>query len=287
MSTAINNFKRQLFQAFDPEDVSSMTRIDYMSFISKFCMNYCKKETQNNKFFKDEDEIRTFARRYMKEVQASDLPLSEIYDKLKHEALKIKVNYELEDEYTSSNMGLKIALMRAIDNNDTEGVEDLIKQGVNVQITKHAQYFPLIKAIEMRNADIVKQIVRAGANVNAMCTACHGNINPIFVAVKNVSPEMVQILLNAGADTSVKIKPEDMDEKMTVHEYLFKLKSYFSNPSCRNLGYFPRYVRNKANWEVVSDFNAISNMLHKNDTQKPKRLVNPKCEMINKENTHD
>ena len=96
-------------------------------------------------------------------------------------------------------------LAAAAQDGNLEAVKLLLSHGARVETKDVDGETALIYAIEQRTADtanpqVVKELVRAGANVNARDWKKR---TALAVAMKNNSPEIVQILQNAGAKPQI------------------------------------------------------------------------------------
>lgn len=82
-----------------------------------------------------------------------------------------------------------------------------IKAGVNVN-AKYKKQTPLVVAIDAGNVDSVKQLINAGADVNADATGEPDEWYrmPLSIAVRNFQVDIVKQLINAGADLNIIIK---------------------------------------------------------------------------------
>ncbi|XP_059179353.1 putative ankyrin repeat protein RF_0381 [Physella acuta] len=90
-------------------------------------------------------------------------------------------------------------------------VDLLLGAGCNPNISSSSKVMPLHVAVDKGDLQLVRRLIIAGANVNALCSH---NTSPLLRALilKNVNAEIVTELLLAGADTSLK-----MNGKSTLH----------------------------------------------------------------------
>lgn len=90
-------------------------------------------------------------------------------------------------------------LFEYIENNDTAAIQELIAKGETISIRNSFNETPLIVACQLyrSRATIVKMLLAAGADVNEK-----GNINftPLIQAASGQNPELVEMLLDAGAN---------------------------------------------------------------------------------------
>lgn len=87
------------------------------------------------------------------------------------------------------------ALEMAAEQNNSELVAYLLKKGANPNIG-----IPLVRSAANKNEKIVKQLIQAGAMQNQYQD---GKISALWHAVYHADPEMVRLLLEAGADANV------------------------------------------------------------------------------------
>ena len=96
--------------------------------------------------------------------------------------------------------------------NDTETIRLLLDAGTDVNAADALGFTPLIHSAGHQNIDAVKLLLAKGANVNAVTgagfakvkagTIALGNFTPLTAASLG-SPELIKILLDAGADVNV------------------------------------------------------------------------------------
>lgn len=99
-------------------------------------------------------------------------------------------------------------LAKAVANDDTEEVIDLIAKGANVN-GKDDNYdgiTPLFVAIENGNAEIARILIDAGANVNARDTEKQ---TPIMRLDDDATPELAELLIRHGAKINVVDKEKE------------------------------------------------------------------------------
>jgi hypothetical protein len=101
---------------------------------------------------------------------------------------------------------------------DPSSYDALIKAGADVNFVSSAGdgFTPLIVAVDADNAEIVKLLLGAGAEVNRADSA---GLYPLSHAVINGSMDMVNLLIGAGADLA-KAVDAPFDSQQTVYEYL-------------------------------------------------------------------
>ena len=92
-------------------------------------------------------------------------------------------------------------LERAAENASSEMIARLLAAGANVNASQTSGLTSLMTAARTGNADIVTTLITAGANVNATVNTTQSTA--LMWAVSEPHPEVVRILLNAGADPHV------------------------------------------------------------------------------------
>lgn len=86
----------------------------------------------------------------------------------------------------------------AIREGDTEAVRELLQMKANPNIGKSADSTPLLCAIEAKDEEIVELLLDAGADVN-----CGVNTAPLIEAVKQNNLPLVQLLIDKGANVNI------------------------------------------------------------------------------------
>jgi hypothetical protein len=92
-------------------------------------------------------------------------------------------------------------LIRAVTQNDTAAVNELLSSGADVNERNSRGVTPLMAAAHKGNLDLTKLLVEKGADVNA--TTPKG-LTPLMAAVEAGNPEVVRFLLSKGADANMK-----------------------------------------------------------------------------------
>ena len=103
--------------------------------------------------------------------------------------------YKLLDNYNvvnEMNYDGNTPLHFAVENNDSNISEILIKYGANVNVFNNAHFTPFHKAIEKNNNEIVMQLLQAGADVNAVTELF---LTGLDFAISNNMISMTQLLL--------------------------------------------------------------------------------------------
>ena len=96
-------------------------------------------------------------------------------------------------------------LMKAIEGRaEKEIINYLISQGANVNIEdKHGSTALILAMKHYSDIDIVKSLIKAGADVNKGSDLMHGNA--LMCAYWNLVPEnIIELLIENGADTTIK-----------------------------------------------------------------------------------
>lgn len=111
-----------------------------------------------------------------------------------------KINRDLlvkELEYTEAGKDLSTPLIRAINNNNVEIFDTLIRQGVNINSPNYNDMTPLMRACVKNNQYMVKRLIEAGADINKQ--NYFGNTS-LMIAVKYNNLSIIFNILEAGAD---------------------------------------------------------------------------------------
>jgi ankyrin repeat protein len=92
---------------------------------------------------------------------------------------------------------------RSVDRNDLAGVREEVDAEVPVESTDYRDKTPLLMAAEQGRMEIVRYLVEeAGADVNATTPESRGEITPLRYAISNEDYEMVRYLVRNGADVN-------------------------------------------------------------------------------------
>ena len=86
-----------------------------------------------------------------------------------------------------------IRLMFAVQNGDYQTVDRLLKEGVSLEADNVYEETPLYVAINKKNADIVKTLLKAGADIKSIA-----NEDPVTQAILTDDGELLQMLLDKG-----------------------------------------------------------------------------------------
>ena len=93
-------------------------------------------------------------------------------------------------------------LHRAAADGDVESVRELVKEIAALDAFDDIGYTPLHYAVKHEQFEIVELLLDAGANINAHEEATISD-TAIAVAAEECSPQMVELLLQRGADPSI------------------------------------------------------------------------------------
>ena len=135
-------------------------------------------------------------------------------------------------------------LILAIENNNVKSAKTMIKNkdslGLDINdtgVTGADGYSALHKSVENDNAEIVKKLIDAGADVDIRTDDYFGN-TPLLLASYNGNLEIAKLLVEAGADMDID-NNEDTDAPFAAYENRdMEMVRYFSdegNPGARNL----------------------------------------------------
>jgi ankyrin repeat protein len=109
-----------------------------------------------------------------------------------------KVYFDSYLEVTAFKKNIDVRLLAAIDSNDDDQVQYLLKMGANPNVRdKFSGLTALIMASGYGNAAIVKLLLDAGADVFAVDS--RGGASAVHKAIQGGSSEIVKMLLDAGA----------------------------------------------------------------------------------------
>jgi len=92
-------------------------------------------------------------------------------------------------------------LIEAVESNNLKMVKELIKAGANLDILDNIGNTALILASYRNNIEIAKELIKAGANVNSQDK--YGSTALIYASYKN-NIEITKELIKAGADWNLK-----------------------------------------------------------------------------------
>lgn len=127
-------------------------------------------------------------------------------------------------------------LQNAAKSDNTKQVEYLIKIGVPVYPTSKVKNFsfkatlentPLFSASQNGNLNIVGLLIKSGARLDECCCSC---VTPLHIAIIKKHKEVVQLLLDAGASTSLRFDMSytalELAQKKSTLEIVNLLKLY-------------------------------------------------------------
>ncbi len=93
-------------------------------------------------------------------------------------------------------------LIYVIDNNDVIKIKKILRWGVYINYRdQRAGYTPLIAACEVGNIEVVKLIIKYGANINK---TDYGGNTPLIHALVNKKENIIKFLVEYGADVNIK-----------------------------------------------------------------------------------
>ena len=92
-------------------------------------------------------------------------------------------------------------LINAVNESNIAKVQQLIRQGTNVNQRTEGGFTPLFLAAANSNLEIVRVLIKAGANVNA---SDDRDYTPLMIAAENGDMDMVRLLLENHADINLR-----------------------------------------------------------------------------------
>lgn len=124
-------------------------------------------------------------------------------------------------------------ITNAIDCGSTEAVKWVLQQKINLTFRDDEGYTVLHSAIERPGVEaneIIRMLIAAGADVNA-----HGvnDWTPLHMAVARGKPEIIEMLLEAGADRSIRTRIDDYEtaEEMAGSQVADFIRNYRRSPA--------------------------------------------------------
>ena len=93
-------------------------------------------------------------------------------------------------------------LHRAAEEGDMARASELVREGAALNVFDDIGYTPLHYAAKNERFEIVQLLIEAGANINAREEETNSD-TAIAVAAESASPGMVKLLLQHGADPSI------------------------------------------------------------------------------------
>jgi ankyrin repeat protein len=127
-------------------------------------------------------------------------------------------------------------LQNAVKNDNTKQVEYLVKIGVPTYPTPKVKAFgfeatlentPLFNASQNGNLKIVGLLINSGAKIDECCCSC---VTPLHIAVIKKNKEVVLLLLEAGASTSLRFDMSyaalELAQKKSTPEIVSLIKLY-------------------------------------------------------------
>ncbi len=145
---------------------------------------------------------------------------------------------------TRTDSKQRTPLMIAIVAGEYDKAFSLIQKGVDVNARDKFGVTPLHFAAEKNNERLIKELLNAGANVNAKTNRDIGYFpgwTPLMTASNLENPNIVSILLNAGADvnitsedgkTALFLAARNQHSKSNPKAVILKLLDAGANPDC-------------------------------------------------------
>ncbi len=93
-------------------------------------------------------------------------------------------------------------LFKAVENSDENETSKLISEGYDVNRTDLNGFTPLMVAVTKKNSAIIRKLIKAGADIDKLDTK--NNTSPLLYAFHFDNLKAVEILVNSGADVSIK-----------------------------------------------------------------------------------
>ncbi|CAD6224562.1 GSCOCG00011795001-RA-CDS [Cotesia congregata] len=124
----------------------------------------------------------------------------------KYRETRDKVKLGIEDVNTRVPLQTDLSsrptiLQCAIDNNDEEFIDFLLsKEGIQINLSTRCYGTALHHAIEKGKHNIVRKLVNAGADVNAVCMSRYDFMNPLQLAIRKHQIKISEFLVSRGAD---------------------------------------------------------------------------------------
>ena len=113
-------------------------------------------------------------------------------------------------------------LIKAVTNNQFEIIEQMINQGMNIDVAVIGDGTALIMAVRRGNMEMVDKLIAMGANVDQ---PSKGDGNPLIVAVQHNDSAMILKLLQAGAHINNSVEGDETPLiNATHHGYLAMVK---------------------------------------------------------------
>ncbi len=132
----------------------------------------------------------------------------EILKSEKTEFINFYLNTEKVDPNTKDWTD-ESALIFAVDLNNDEIIKMLLKAGANIEYTGYFGKTPLLHAVQYQKYISAKTLIDAGANINFKQK--YGK-NPLLEAISKKDFPMIKLLVENGADTKVKYEGQSISE---------------------------------------------------------------------------
>jgi hypothetical protein len=152
----------------------------------------------------------------------------EVYDNI-HNAVKYK---KLEILKKLSSEELTEALVYAVRAGDFDVIKALVKAGANINAYNDSDTSALYEAFRSENFNIVDYLLAKGAilNVKADYTREYHRIEPyLFKAIHNSNIRLVKNLLKYGINTNVKNKYNKTPLEYAIERKEISISEYFKN----------------------------------------------------------
>lgn len=146
-----------------------------------------------------EEDLRQQFERYVQTVDIATVARTYDEEKTQNARVAVAENVPEKKPEEYDDIGLPV-LFKAIIKKDSKKVADLIAKGVDVNQKNEYGYTPLMWAVIYPNNEIIKQLLNAKADANAVISFGKTEVSVLQLAIRNNHPEIAELLKQAGAE---------------------------------------------------------------------------------------
>lgn len=132
---------------------------------------------------------------------------------------------EANNDY-ETNLRMQKELLSAVESGNLAKVENVLKKGIPIDIvTSGDEDTALIRAVVLNNRDMIKFLLKNGADINAFAFANKKGTSALNIAIIKGDKNLVEFLLNSGAELRDAIAIAVIEGNMEMVSFLLSRKA--------------------------------------------------------------